>query len=443
MSNTTTQADKKDKRVGLEIDPVIDADSRERLVDAKVMLLFKSPFFGQLCSRLAIVNADAWCPTAATDGKHFYYNSRFIKLLTDEELVFLFGHEVLHCVYDHMGRTKDNQSDPQLSNIAQDYIINSDLIDQRVGDKITTVPVLYDPKFKGWSSEEVYDYLYENADKIDMQSLIDQLLDEHMDGDEDDGDGDGDMETDADGNKTSKSKPKMSDDERQKIRDEIKKAVINGAKAEGSAGNLPAGVQRILKDLTEPKLNWRELIQQQIQSTIKSDFSFMKPSRKAWHTGACLPGMIVDTTIDVVVAIDLSGSIGEDQMRDFISEIKGIMDLYPSFKLKLFTFDTNVYNDEDFDEMNADDLFEYPFKGGGGTDFMCCWDHMKETDCQPKKFIMFTDGYPCGSWGDEMYCDTVFVIHNNGYGDNPVAPWGISCDYDEMTKRQHKKDGGC
>ena len=432
MSETTTQADTKNELVGLDIDPELDADSRERLVDAKVLLLFKSPFFGQLCSRMGVVNADAWCPTAATDGRNFYYNSRFIKMLSDDELVFLFGHEVLHCVYDHMGRTRDTQSDPQLSNIAQDFIVNGDLVDQRIGEKITTVPVLYDSKFRGWSSEEVYDYLVENQDKLDMQSLLDQLLDEHMDGDEDgDGDGDG-VETDANGNKISKKKPKMSAAEKQKVRDAIKKALINAANAESSAGNLPAGIQRILSDLTEPKLNWRELIQQEIESTIKSDYSFMRPSRKSQHTGASLPGMIVDTTIDIVVAIDLSGSISEEMMRDFISEIKGIMELYPSFKMKLFTFDTAVYNDEDFDEMNADDLLDYPFQGGGGTDFMCCWEHMKEHDVQPKKFIMFTDGYPCGSWGDEHYCDTLFVIHGGGYGSSsPVAPWGMSCDYEE------------
>ena len=435
-AETTTQADKKSELVGLEIDPILDERSRDRLMDAKTMLLFKSPFFGQLCSRLPLVNADAWCPTAATDGAHFYYNSRFIEQLTDEELVFLFGHEVLHCVYDHMGRTKDHQYDPQLSNIAQDYVVNADLIQQRIGDRITTVPCLYDAKFAGWSSDEVYNYLYENAEKIDMQSLIDQVLDEHLEGEDGEGESDGDIETDENGNKKSGSKPKLSEEQKQQIRDELRAAVVNAAKSDPKAGNLPGGIQRILKELEEPKVDWREYLQMDIQSTIKSDFSFMRPSRKAWHTGACLPGMINDDTIDIVVAIDLSGSVGETQMRDFISEIKGIMTLYPSFKLKLFTFDTRVYNDEDFDEMNADDMDHYPFNGGGGTMFECCWEHMKDHDIQPKRFIMFTDGYPCGTWGDEDYCDTVFVVHTGGYaGDNsPVAPFGVTVNYEEASK---------
>lgn len=436
-ADTTTQADTKNELVGLEIDPILDERSRDRLMDAKTMLLFKSPFFGQLCSRLPLVNADAWCPTAATDGAHFYYNSRFIEILTDEELVFLFGHEVLHCVYDHMGRTKDHQYDPRLSNIAQDYVVNADLIQQRIGDKIVTVPCLYDPKFAGWSSDEVYQYLYENAEKIDMEELMKQVLDEHLEGEDGDGEGDGDIETDENGNKVSGSKPKLSEEQKQQIRDDLRAAVVNAAKSDPKAGNLPGGIKRILAELEEPQINWREYLRMDIQSTIKSDFSFMRPSRKAWHTGACLPGMIVEDTIDIVVAIDLSGSVGETQMRDFISEIKGIMTEYPSFKLKLFTFDTKVYNDYDFDEMNADDLDTYPFNGGGGTMFECCWEHMKEHDIQPKRFIMFTDGYPCGTWGDEDYCDTVFVVHTGGYGgeNSPVAPFGVTVNYEEAASK--------
>lgn len=430
-TNTAEEVKKDDDRVGFVTDPQEDLDAREKLTDAKVIMLFKAPFFGQLSSRLPLVNADAWLPTAATDGKHFFFNSKFINMLSDEECVFLFGHEVLHNVYDHMSRFEGKIA--KLANVAADYVVNQDLIDQRIGDKITTVPVLHDPKFKGWSMDEVYDYLYDNADKINMQELVDQLLDEHMD-DEGDGNGDGkgDIEEDENGNKKSGSKPKLSKEDKKQVRDEIRNAMINAAKAQ-KAGTLPAGVERLIKDLTEPKMDWRELLQQQIESTIKSDFSWMRPSRKGWHTGAVLPGMIVDQTIDIAITIDLSGSISEQMMRDFISEIKGIMDLYPSFNIKLWTFDTKVYNEMDFDESNADELLEYPFQGGGGTDFMCNWEYMQENDIVPKRLIMFTDGYPCGDWGEEEYCDTVFIIHDGGYGGGHeiIPPWGLYAHYND------------
>ena len=180
MAGKTTTENKDFKNyVGCKTKPETDRAVREKLVTARIALLLKAPFFGNLATRLQLVNADAWCGTAATDGRKFYYNSEFLKNMPAKQLEFLIGHEVLHCVYDHMGRRGDR--DPTLWNIADDYCVNQDLLDQRIGEKI---PVgLYDQKYRGWSAEEVYDDLYENAEKIDVDDLVKQLLDEHLDGD--------------------------------------------------------------------------------------------------------------------------------------------------------------------------------------------------------------------------------------------------------------------
>ena len=188
----------------------------------------------------------------------------------------------------------------------------------------------------------------------------------------------------------------------------------------------------MIKELTEPKMNWRELLRQQIQSTIKSDFTFSRPARKGWHTGAVLPGMNFMDTIDICIGIDMSGSIGNSQAQDFLGEVKGIMDEYKDYKIKLWCFDTQVYNEEDFSADGGKDLLDYEILGGGGTDFEANWEYMKFNDIQPKKFIMFTDGYPFGSWGDEDYCDTIFVIHSNR--DKTLqAPFGVTAHYEESA----------
>ena len=132
-------------------------------------------------------------------------------------------------------------------------------------------------------------------------------------------------------------------------------------------------VDRFIKELTEPKMNWRELLRQQIQSTIKNDYSFQRPSRKGWHTGAILPGMTFDTTIDICIGIDMSGSIGDAQAKVFLSEVQGIMQEYQDYRIKLWCFDTRVYNEADFTADNGSDLEHYEIKGGGGTDFMANW----------------------------------------------------------------------
>jgi predicted metal-dependent peptidase len=387
-----------------------------------VGLLLKASFFGNLATRLKLVNADEWCPTAATDGRHFYYNSRFIKMLRPREIEFLFGHEVLHCVYDHFGRRGDR--DPQLWNIANDYCVNADLIKHKVGEKITSVPCLHDPKYDGLSSEEVYDKLYEKADKIDIGKLLDQMIDEHLDG-EGDSEGDG---GDSDGESKGKGRPKLTAEERQAIKDEIKEAMLAAAATVDGAGNLPAGVKRLIQDLTEPKMDWRELLRMQLESTIKSDFTWMRASRKGWHMDAVMPGMKLDPMIDIAVALDASGSISEKMLKDFLSEIQGIMESFPAYRIHVVTFDTEAYNPVQYDSDNLDDICDYEVKGGGGTDFDCVYNYLKEHEIEPKRLVMFTDGYPFGSWGDENYTDTVFILH----GTTTIEPpWGQFAYYDE------------
>jgi predicted metal-dependent peptidase len=112
--------------------------------------------------------------------------------------------------------------------------------------------------------------------------------------------------------------------------------------------------------------------------------------------------------------------------KDFLSEVKGIMDEYTDFKLDLWCFDTQVYNYAKFTGDTAEDILQYEVKGGGGTDFDANYEFMKAEGIEPKKFIMFTDGYPCGSWGDEDYCDALFVIHGN---DSIVSPFGQTAHY--------------
>lgn len=427
--STATTANKKEsdkfKNLLGPTDPKLDRDIREKLITARVGLLLRASFFGNLATRLKLVNADEWCPTAATDGRNFYYNSRFVDMLKPKEIEFLFGHEVLHCVYDHFGRRGDR--DPQLFNIANDYCVNGDLKKHRVGEFITTVPCLYDSKYEGMSSEEIYDILYENAEKIDISSLIDKLLDDHLDGDGQDGSGD----EDDDQKKNGKGRPRLSAEEKQKIKDEIKEAVLAAAAASDGAGNLPAGVKRIIEDMTAPKMNWRELLRMQLESTIKSDYTWMRNSRRGWHMDAVMPGMKLDPMIDIAISIDASGSMLDSMLKDFLGEVAGIMEQFPNYRIHVLSFDTQVYNPQQFDSENLDDITGYEIAGGGGTDFDCVFQYFKENEIEPKRHIMFTDGYPNGSWGDEQYCDTVFIIHGST---SIVPPFGQYAYYKEESR---------
>ena len=422
-AGTTADSKEADKFKNLlgKMDPKLDREVREQLITARVGLLLKASFFGNLATRLKLVNADEWCPTAATDGRNFYYNCKFIKLLKPKEVEFLFGHEVLHCVYDHFGRRGDR--DPQLWNIANDFAVNGDLVKHKVGDMITSVPCLFDRKYDGFSSEEIYDQLYEKAEKINISDLLDKMIDEHMDG-SDDGSGDGDE-------KEGKGRPKLTPEERQQIKDEIKEAMLAAAATVDGAGNLPAGVKRLIQQLTEPQMNWRELLRMNLESTIKADYTWMRASRKGWHMDAVMPGQKPDEMIDIAVMLDASGSISQDMLRDFLSEIQGIMDSFPAYKIHVVTFDTECYNPAQYDSDNLDSMIDYEVKGGGGTDFDCIFTYLKDEEITPRRLIVFTDGYPFGSWGDAEYCDTTWILHGTT---TIVPPWGTHAYYDENKK---------
>ena len=423
MSSKTSTANKKVKTI--EKKDFTESEKNkiiEKLITARIGLLLRHPFFGNLATRLKLVDATDWLGTLATDGRHFYYNNDFVNKLTPKEAEFGFAHEVLHNVFDHMGR-RDHR-DPNLSNIAADYAVNQILVDERIGEVPDWIKIFQDNKYRGWSYEEIYEDIEKKAIKIDL-STLGELLDEHLDGEGDGGESEGEDGEEVDGSGKGKGRPKLTEEEKKQIRDEIKEAMVAAAQSAG-AGRVPAGVARMIQDFTEPKMDWRQMLRMNIQSILKSNFSFTRPNRKSQHCGAVLPGMMNEETIDVSVAIDMSGSISDKMAKDFISEVKGIMDEYKDFKLDLWCFDTSIYAYKRFTGDTADEIMEYECAGGGGTDFEVNWQFMKDENIEPKRFIMFTDGYPCGSWGDEDYCETLFIVHGN---ESIIAPFGQTAHY--------------
>ncbi len=389
------------------------------IVSARVNLLFDKPFFGQLACRLDLVDASAWCKTAATDGRNFYYNREFIKNLSRGELLFLVGHEVLHCVYDHLGRRGGR--DPKIWNMANDYIVNWTLKNEQVGDM--PEKGLYDPKITDemWS-EEVYEMLKKNSTTIKM------TLDEHLElgHDRAKDSGDDEFEVTVMGDS---APPILTEDDLRQIRNEIKTSLIQTAQT--LAGDkIPKGVRRLIGDLIEPKMDWRSLLDAHVRSAVKADYTYSRLSRRTWSSnGAIFPAQDILDCVEVAIAIDASGSMGEEMLRDILSEVKGIMQTFPDFKLLLWTFDGMVHKEtfKEFTPNNISEIDYYHIKGGGGTTFEANWNFMKNEGIEPHRFVMFTDGEPGSTWGDELYCDTLFVIHSNP---KKIAPFGMTAHYE-------------
>ena len=396
-----------------------DSPAMTKIRKARLKLLFTNPFFGQLAMDLPPVDAtdSGWCPTAAVDGRNIYFNRNFVESLSLDETIFLWCHEIMHCVYDHLGRR--SHRDPKLANMAQDYVINAMLIEENIGTMITkTVEAtnehgetsqrvgLYDPRYLGWTSEAVYD------DLIKRQVKQQLTLDVHIE--PDDGSGEG-----KDGK--GKNPIQISDKDMKKIREEFKDKIIRAAGT--SAGNLPKGIARLIDGMIEPKINWRDFIHQTVVSQLTSDYSYHRPSRRSTNPDVFLPSLMKEEQISVEVSIDLSGSISQEMARDCLSEIYGITQQYNDFLLGVSTFDTQVYNRQEFTAENIDELLHYECLGNGGTDISAVIKYLKENDIQPKLLIIFTD-LESSEFGDPSYCENVLWIVNNPWNKQIKPPFG-------------------
>ena len=157
MSTATATPTKDPQSMIAPLDSAKFAKAKDRVTKVRVRLLLQHPFFGNLATRLKIVDATDRIPTAAVDGRRMFINVNFVAKLNDDELMFLIAHEVMHCVFEHMIRRGDRR--PDVWNMAGDYVINQILVDERIGTQIKAVPILLDNKYRGMASEEVYDDL--------------------------------------------------------------------------------------------------------------------------------------------------------------------------------------------------------------------------------------------------------------------------------------------
>lgn len=372
------------------------------IMRARVKMLLQHPLFGQPLLHLETKSV-TWCGTAATDGKFLYYNAEFIETLDRAQVVFLLGHEVLHCILDHIFRR--GTRDKTLWNMAIDFITNDVLIKSKVGTPIAGAlhSKVYDSD--EMTAEQVYDVLERRNVTVQMP------LDSHLESGEQ-GNGDGE-----DG------PPILSEDQIQEIRGTMRTIFLQAAE---QVGKLPAGLRRLLDRLREPKIDWRAMLDHTLRSVIRHDYTYSRVSRRSWPTGLVLPGQDVMDRVVAYAFLDGSGSTTQEMVTDFLSECKAIVTTFRDFELTVGSFDTEVYNVVVYTPENADEIDAYEFQGGGGTMPSCCWQYLRARDIVPHQLLVFSDGLVENDWGEPDYCDTLFIIHSNDI----TAPYGVTIHYD-------------
>jgi len=376
----------------------------ERRVQKSKISLMRNPKFALLSGILMVGKTKVVdnIPTACTNGRDESYGRKFVKELRDQELNFVVAHENYHKMYRHLTTwRKLHDIDHRIANSACDYVINIQLKDLDPNETVIAMPRypqghklggkpmgLVDERFRGMNAKEVFDILIKEKGQGGSGGSGGAGNPSDGDPEFDDHDWDGAKE--------------MTAEEQKDLAREIDQAIRQGIMARNKiAGTGGGGLDRELEGLLEPKVNWREVLRDFVKSTCnaKDKSSWRKVNRRFLSTGVYMPTLIGEKVGHLVIAIDTSGSIGGDELTEFLSEVKGIAEEVNPECVDLLYWDSEVAGHETYSGSTASDIPNSTKpKGGGGTSPSCVSAYLKEKNIQPECVIVLTDGYVGGDW---------------------------------------------
>jgi predicted metal-dependent peptidase len=372
-------------------------DAESKLAIARTRLVMAKPFLGALVLRLPLVAAKApWCRTTATDARRLYYDPDYIAALTLEETQFVLAHEALHCALSHFARRGHRVK--RRWDLACDFAINPLLLQD--GLKPPPGTLLLDV-FAGMSAEEIYPCLEDDS--------RDTPLDDHLyDGDEGGADAGGADETagapprqgSCDGQPPESGAeeggaanaparpPPLGAAERDALAAKWARHLAGAAQQARLAGKLSGALARLVDDLLAPSLSWRALLAQFLSQTARDDYSYQRPSRRE---GTMILPSLKSAEVDVVVALDTSGSISAAEMAGFLAEINALKGQLRA-RVTLLACDAQLACDAPW-RFEPWQEFTLPrrFEGGGGTNFSPVFDWVERQGEPPGALVYFTD----------------------------------------------------
>lgn len=455
-------------------------DERTQLQDTTLSKLWlKHSFLGFFNTRIenhwvenGHHNAPAWTDDTSLTINWAELENEIWENLTSDNLVFLVAHELLHILNFTTARRGDRN--PTLWNISADYVINADLIHNKTADG-TPNPIgemprhpsmitddnpngyigCYKKEYYGMTIEQVYDLLYEqHKDEIEkleqlkqeLQDLLDQVSISFGNGN-----GTGQDEQDEQ-EKTPEQKeleqkikdlldkitggqividenfgstPEQDSQKAQEIMADIKAKVQASMKETGkSASQLDSAMARACELLlAPPKFDWKGFLSNYLKAYIRNDSSWKRLSRRTWGVGNLLAGLNTESEIKIAIAIDTSGSIGDNEIKEMLSHIQKIMTSFKSFDIDIFCFSTQVHIEtlQHYNKGNMSSISSYSKKlnSYGGTDIKSAFDYIAKNNTGYNVFICMTDGYD--NIDDMVFskCPVVWAITGN---DNFTSP---------------------
>lgn len=393
----------------------------DKLVRGRIKIQKTNPFFAYLSLYLKFKESKdlpEWAGAGITPDGTFFYKKEFIEKLDDDEMIGVLIHEILHISLLHLLRLGNRT--PEKWNLAADTTANQIIKDNNY--RLPEGCILSDDENK----VNIFGQIIENCNKKTTEEIYDELkikFKKYKIGIRVNGNGKGNNGKDGQNKNQgfdvhySKGKDgKLSEEERTKLEKDWLNRVEEAYVTAKLRGNVPLGIERLIGKLHENKINWRSLLRRYIQSYIPQDFTYATCSKKSVSAGFYMPNVIKEK-IDIIVGIDCSGSIGEKELIDFVSEIVGMARGFRGvLRVRILTHDVEVHSDYDVENGNVEKIKKIQIKGGGGTSHKGVFNHIKEKykDCVLAVFL--SDGYSdINEINFEKYnFDKIFVISENG-----------------------------
>jgi predicted metal-dependent peptidase len=395
-----------------------------KLTRARVQLLLQQPFFAALCLRLKLVSASV--PTMATNGKIICYNPAFVDSLTSEELQGVLAHEVMHCALAHHCRR--GKRDQGLWNQAADYAINPIVLKNGL-----TLPAdaLVKPEYEGLSAEDIYARLLQESgngggskkqppSQPSAGGSSNTQSPPQPHGQTSAGGGNHPSQSSPNSASPPSLKPRSpqatagkddvaeprpggfgevldatddlgnaaSEAELTRQANEWSIAAEQAMRAAKACGHEAGNIERQLKEARESKQDWRAILREFIAATAPADYRWCPPNRRFVASGLYLPSLHREGVGKIVIGVDTSGSVGDEELKQFAGEISAISDQAQPEAIHVVYCDAVVNSTQEFGPSETITLEP---EGGGGTDFRPVFEWVEKNHVLPACLIYLTD----------------------------------------------------
>jgi predicted metal-dependent peptidase len=368
------------------------SDAESKLAAARTRLILDKPFLGALVLRLPLKAAN-WCRTTATDARTLYYNPRWIDSLSNAQAQFALAHEALHCALGHFARRGHRIQ--RKWDMACDFAVNPILVDE--GLKPPGEAIVLDV-YRGMAAEEIYPCIEDDVD--DSQMMDDHLWDGDEGGSNDEGaqGGSGGKSGGHDPDKVGAGgtasgdedgpPPPLKAQEKEQLQQQWQRHLAAAAQRAREAGKLSGQLARLTEAALAVQVSWRALLAQYLAQAARDDYTWLRPSRRE---GDVIWPSLRSHSGEIHVAIDVSGSVSEQDLAEFLGELNALKGTMP-VRVTLFACDSDLAGGapwifEPWDELRLPSQFA----GGGGTSFAPVFEWIARQDRHPDALVYFTD----------------------------------------------------